>query len=96
MQYACDMSILLTDFLFRQGSKRNVDAFLKDFTNAPRVEGAVIQGAPHAIDLGRTSRGWWIRCFGFAIEVAEGLIVGEWKDKPYQNFEQGRWPDDRD
>ncbi|KAG9602050.1 5-methyltetrahydropteroyltriglutamate-homocysteine methyltransferase, partial [Aureobasidium melanogenum] len=26
-----------------QGSKRNIDAFLKDFTNAPRVEGAVIQ-----------------------------------------------------
>ena len=62
---------------------------------APRVEGAIIEGAPHAHDYGRTSRGWWIRCFGWAIEVAEGMLVREWENKPYKNFEQGEWPADQ-
>ncbi|KAK0954051.1 hypothetical protein LTR91_023515 [Friedmanniomyces endolithicus] len=74
-----------------QGSKRNVDAFCKGFVNAPRIEGAVVAGAPHAIHLGRTGGGWWVRCFGFAIEVAESMVFGEEESKP-ANFEQGEWP----
>ncbi|KAK4971595.1 hypothetical protein LTR42_007323 [Elasticomyces elasticus] len=77
-----------------QGSKRNVVAFSEHFINAPRVEGALVEGAPHAIDLGRTRRGWWVKCFGFAMEVAASAVVREWEGKP-ANFEQGEWPADR-
>ncbi|TKA76319.1 hypothetical protein B0A55_04201 [Friedmanniomyces simplex] len=76
-----------------QGNQRNVEAFCRGFVHAPRVEGGVVEGAPHAIDLGRTSRGWWVRCFGFAIEVAEGMVVREWEGRP-ANFEQGGWAEE--
>ena len=36
-----------------------------------------------------------IRCFGWAIEVAEGMVVREWneKEKPYKMWELGEWPE---
>ncbi|CAJ2504483.1 Uu.00g118770.m01.CDS01 [Anthostomella pinea] len=74
-----------------QGSRRNIDAFCKGFVNAPRVEGACVEGTGHTIDLGPCRDGWWIRCYGWALEVAAGLAVREREGKP-ENFEQGEWP----
>lgn len=61
-----------------QGTKENVDAFCADFANAPRVEGACVKGACHAIELSKVARGWWLRVFGWAMEVA----MSEALDKP--------------
>lgn len=53
-----------------KSDKEDMDTICAEFTNSPRVEGAVVKNAPHAIELSKVSRGWWIRVFGWAIEVA--------------------------
>ena len=65
-----------------QGTKENVDLFCNEFTASPRVEGALVHGAPHAIELSRVRRGWWTRVFGWAIEVAASQVVQDAKSKP--------------
>ena len=55
-----------------KASREKVDLFCGEFSSAPRVEGACVEGAPHAIELSEAGRGWWIRVFGWAIEVAVG------------------------
>ena len=60
-----------------QGTKSNANSFCAEFSAAPRVEGGVVEGGSHAIDLSPVGRGWRIRCFGWAIEVDAGLKVKE-------------------
>jgi len=36
-----------------------------------------VPGAPHAIELSYWGQGWYARCFGFAMECAANLGVGE-------------------
>ena len=55
-----------------KGTKENIELFIQDFTSAPRIEASVVAGAPHALELGRGSEGWYTRVFGWAIEVAVG------------------------
>ncbi|CEJ89756.1 hypothetical protein VHEMI05581 [[Torrubiella] hemipterigena] len=62
------------DWIWR-AERRTVDEFLKGFTASERVEGAVVQGAGHAIELSPVNAGWWARMFGWAMEVAGGLEV---------------------
>jgi len=71
-----------------QGTKRNVEAFCAGFVNAERVEGACVEGSPHAIELGACGRGWWIRCCGWALEVTASAAMRAMRDKPAK-FEQG-------
>lgn len=40
------------------------------FTRSERVEGSIVLGAPHNIELSYWSHGWYARCFGFALECA--------------------------
>ncbi|KAI9149983.1 hypothetical protein HJFPF1_09730 [Paramyrothecium foliicola] len=40
------------------------------FTNSARVDGSLIIGAPHCVELSYWSQGWYARCFGFALECA--------------------------
>lgn len=54
---------------------KNVDAFGSEYVASTREEGAVVEGAGHAIELSPVNRGWWVRMFGFAIEVDAGLRV---------------------
>jgi hypothetical protein len=58
-----------------RGTREDVDALCARFTSSPRVEGAVVKNAPHAIELSKVGRGWWIRVFGWAVEVAAGEEV---------------------
>lgn len=62
------------DWVWRANT-RAVNEFLQGFTSSERVEGAVVQGASHAIELSPVSTGWWMRCCGWAIEVTESLEV---------------------
>lgn len=43
------------------------------FENSGRVDGSVIKGAPHCMELSYWSQGWYARCFGFAVECAVSL-----------------------
>ena len=56
------------------GDRPNVDAFCEGFVNAERVEGALIRGAPHAIELaaGGVGDAWMRRVFAWGVEVAAG------------------------
>ncbi|KAK2612042.1 hypothetical protein QQS21_002007 [Conoideocrella luteorostrata] len=53
-----------------QGTRDHVSKFEAFFPNCPRFDGSVVLGAPHAIEWSYFSRGWYARCFGFALEVA--------------------------
>ena len=52
-----------------QSKHEHLELFNKDFVNAPRVEGAIIENAPHAIEWSPMAAGWWLRVFGWAAEV---------------------------
>lgn len=58
-----------------KADRQTVDLFLADFKNSSRLEGAVVEGAPHAIELSRVGASWWMRAFGWAGEVAASLEV---------------------
>ena len=64
-------------------TKENVDLFCSEFTSAPRIEGALIETAPHAIELSRVAGAWWMRVFGWASEVASGQDMQRLKPKAY-------------
>lgn len=55
-----------------EGSKKYVKEFEEWFPNSPRFDGSTVLGAPHALEWGRISQGWYVRCFGWAIEVVCG------------------------
>ncbi|KAK3048969.1 hypothetical protein LTR09_009623 [Extremus antarcticus] len=65
------------------GTKENADSFCSDFTSCPRLESAVVEGAPHAIELSRAGGGWWMRVFGWAIEVGIGNAMRSSKPPKY-------------
>lgn len=55
--------------------RRHVEMFTGGFVKAPRVEGAVIRGAPHAVEWSPLAGGWWLRVMGWAVEVSTSLGV---------------------
>jgi pimeloyl-ACP methyl ester carboxylesterase len=40
------------------------------FTHSERVDGSIVKGAPHNIEMSYWAKGWYARCFGFALECA--------------------------
>ncbi|KAI7541015.1 hypothetical protein KC331_g8834 [Hortaea werneckii] len=55
---------------FFESTTENARQTMAAFTNSPRVEGGLILGAPHCMELSHWSQGWYARCFGFALECA--------------------------
>jgi hypothetical protein len=53
-----------------KGTKDHVKDFCAAFPNSVRVDGSVVVGAPHNIEQSHWGRGWFARCFGFALESA--------------------------
>jgi pimeloyl-ACP methyl ester carboxylesterase len=53
-----------------KGTQEHVDECLQAFTKSRRVEGSLIPGAPHCMELSHWSSSWYARCFGFAMECA--------------------------
>ncbi|KAI4202593.1 MAG: hypothetical protein LQ346_001953 [Caloplaca aetnensis] len=51
-----------------------VQEFAGAFTESRRVDKGIVVGAPHCMELGIAGRGWYARCFGWAVEV--GMAVG--------------------
>ncbi|KAI3318552.1 hypothetical protein HD806DRAFT_511970 [Xylariaceae sp. AK1471] len=52
------------------GTEDHVKDLAGCFYNSPRVDGSLISGAPHNIEMSYWSQGWFARCFGFALECA--------------------------
>lgn len=52
------------------GTQEHLQECVEAFRKSPRVDGSWIQGAPHCMELSHWSRGWYARCFGFALECA--------------------------
>jgi pimeloyl-ACP methyl ester carboxylesterase len=57
------------DFFF-EGTQEHLRECMMAFGGSPRVDGSWVKGAPHCMELSLWSRGWYARCFGFAMECA--------------------------
>ncbi len=51
-----------------------VQEFAGAFTGSRRVDKGIVVGVPHCMELGIAGRGWYARCFGWAVEV--GMAFG--------------------
>ena len=56
--------------LYFLGTQEHVEECVQAFPRSKGVEGIVVRGAPHCMELSHWSSGWYARCFGFAIECA--------------------------
>jgi len=52
------------------GTQQHLDECVQVFTKSKRVEGSLIPGAPHCMELSYWSSSWYARCFEFAMECA--------------------------
>jgi pimeloyl-ACP methyl ester carboxylesterase len=55
------------------GTEEHVEEFRSYFPNSPNFESRVVLGAPHAIEWTQYSKGWYARCFAFAIDAVLNL-----------------------
>ena len=55
------------------GSRDNIERFCVPLTKSPRVESAIISGAPHALEWWNDATAWWLRIAGWSAEVSTGL-----------------------
>ncbi|KUL83273.1 hypothetical protein ZTR_09126 [Talaromyces verruculosus] len=53
-----------------KASVDHVQDFCSAFTGSNRVDGCIVVGAPHNMELSYWSDGWYARCFGFALECS--------------------------
>ncbi|KAL2128212.1 hypothetical protein VTI74DRAFT_9513 [Chaetomium olivicolor] len=58
-----------------KGEDEHVKDFAAVFTRSPKVEGSVIRGAPHNLEMSYWAQGWYARCFGFGMECAVGFAL---------------------
>ncbi|KAL4796456.1 hypothetical protein BDV19DRAFT_388280 [Aspergillus venezuelensis] len=50
-----------------------LDVCVRAFKNSARVDGSLVKGAPHCMELSHWTQGWYARCFGFAMECSASL-----------------------
>jgi hypothetical protein len=67
------MFSLVEDDPFFEVNEDEISNCTRAFKNSVRVDGSLIRGAPHCLELSKWSQGWYARCFGFAIECSAGL-----------------------
>ncbi|KAL1885510.1 hypothetical protein Plec18167_001004 [Paecilomyces lecythidis] len=58
---------------FFVGTEEHVRHCTSAFVKSERMDGSLIRGAPHCIELSYWSQGWYARCFGFAMECSVSL-----------------------
>jgi len=58
-----------------QPDDAHVKALIDSFSSSPRVEGGVMQGAPHNLEMSYWAPGWYSRVFGFGLECAAGFAA---------------------
>lgn len=68
---ACPVMIgIASHDLMWEGTEEHLKDFSGAFTGSERVDGTVVEGAPHNMEMSFWARGWYARCFGFALECA--------------------------
>lgn len=60
---------------FFVGTRQQVEVCAGAFTKSERVDGSLIEKAPHCLELSYWSRGWYARCFGFALECSTSFAL---------------------
>lgn len=60
---------------FFQTTKEELDTCISAFKHSVRVDGNLVHGAPHWMELSYWSQGWYGRCFGFAIECSVNMLI---------------------
>jgi pimeloyl-ACP methyl ester carboxylesterase len=74
------MFSLVEDDPFFEADEKEIDRCVRAFTNSVRVDGSLLRGAPHCVELSFWAQGWYARCFGFAMECSASFcIVGSEK-----------------
>lgn len=53
-----------------EGTRAHLEEWMAAFSGSARVDGSVVVGAPHCVELSYWGPGWYARCFGFAMECA--------------------------
>lgn len=53
-----------------KGTEEHLRELASAFTKSERVDGTIVEGAPHNMEMSYWARGWYARCFGFALECA--------------------------
>lgn len=56
--------------LMWKGTEEHLHEFTAAFKRSERVDGSVVKGAPHNMEMSYWANGWYARCFGFALECA--------------------------
>ncbi|KAL6922471.1 hypothetical protein FSST1_006497 [Fusarium sambucinum] len=67
------MFSLVNDDPFFVVNKEEIEDCARAFRSSVRVDTSVVRGAPHCVELSYWSKGWYARCFGFALECAAGF-----------------------
>ncbi|KIW36566.1 uncharacterized protein PV06_11216 [Exophiala oligosperma] len=58
------------DDLMWKSTEEHLQEFSGAFLRSERVDGCIITGAPHNMEMSYWATGWYARCFGFALECA--------------------------
>lgn len=61
---------LASDDLGWEGTEEHLRELSGAFTGSERVDSTIVKGAPHNMEMSYWARGWYARCFGFALECA--------------------------
>jgi hypothetical protein len=64
------MFSLVEDDPFFVATEKEIETCVRAFKNSVRVDGSLVRGAPHCVELSHWSQGWYARCFGFAMECS--------------------------
>lgn len=64
------MFSLVEDDPFFVSTEEEIKICVKSFKSSVRVDGSLLKGAPHCVELSHWSQGWYARCLGFAMECA--------------------------
>ncbi|RAH77206.1 hypothetical protein BO86DRAFT_441135 [Aspergillus japonicus CBS 114.51] len=67
------MFALVEDDPFFIADQSELDTCVRAFKRSARVDGSLVRGAPHCMELSYWSQGWYARCFGFAMECAASI-----------------------
>ena len=69
------MFALVEDDPFFEANEKEMERCVSALRNSVRVEGSLLRGAPHCIELSFWAQGWYARCFGFAMECSASFYV---------------------
>lgn len=69
------MFALVQDDVFFEATDEQMEICTSALKNSVRVDGSLVKGPPHCMELSYWSQGWYARCFGFALECSASFAV---------------------